>query len=151
MPSARLRRTNFKNQDTEVIGGGAVLVDLNQPIPRPDPKWLVLKLIAEDVKCEYPACDSGAFTFLQLGKHAPFVCIHHGEMLLSPNRTIRTAAVDEIIHAMLHEITLVAFGKTVNPVARMRRQVREPLVARGVALPVLSVTFNRPKLGQKPP
>lgn len=150
------RRLGYKNQDIEILGGGAVLVDLNEPNPEPPLAWLVLAMISHDVRCEYPACEQGALRYIMLGRHVPFVCAVHYERLNHSQRNIRRVAVDEITTAMLGEIILTAFGVR-HPIDRLMEQMDQPLVipikprrVTTLAVPV-PIVFNRPKLGQNPP
>lgn len=152
MPLARTRRTVYKDQDTEVYGGGAVLVDLNQPIPRPPHDWLVAWIIVNDVHCEYPACDQGALTYIVLNKQAPFVCMYHHGLLtgeLGPGP--RQEARNEIIIAMVGEILLTSYGRRVDPVMRVVQQLAAPPPVAPKVVPLGLVSFDRPKLGQNPP
>jgi hypothetical protein len=130
----------YENQTTEVYGGGFTLVDLNLDEPIPNPDWLRIKLIAEDVECEYPACDAYAITVLKIPKHYPYLCNEHhalctGDLGPWARRALRDALVDEILET--------SFGLMRTPRDAIKAK---PLVLTQQRIP--ATLFVSPEFGQ---
>ena len=158
----RVGRPLGKFQTLHIEGGGHgfVLVDLDTPIPRPDPIWLQQQLAHREVECEYPGCTDLAVTYIELPRvHTPFVCKSHelGCTHHISEYRVRTRRV--LMDAMLDEILLTGYGRRIdrdNP-PNVSDRMNLPLVAapaprptpiRDPHQPVTITTFNRPKLGQ---
>lgn len=145
-------RPTGKSQVREIEGGGHgfVLVDLDLPIPRPDPVWLQEQLAQRGIECEYPGCPSPAVTYLQLPKvYTPFLCRAHELACTSNISSFRARARQVVMDAMLDELLLTSFNKPrrwENP-PDVTAQMRLPLAPSSQPKAVIP-TFNRPKLGQ---
>ena len=154
----------FQTLHIEGGGHGFVLVDLDVPIPRPDPVWLQQALAQRGVECEYPRCTEPAVTYIELPKvSTPFLCKGHELACTHGISSFRVQTRRTIMDAMLDEILLTGYGKE-------RRWENPPDITARLALPLAPskkpepktlrmaepkankpatiTTFNRPKLGQ---
>lgn len=162
--TSRRGRPVGKPQTLTIEGGGHgfVLVDLDQPHPRPDPTWLKEQLAERQVECEFPRCTELAVTFVVLqNPWAPFVCKAHELACTHQITAYRTQAVRTIADAMMDEILLTNFNKPRRweNESNIADQMNLPLAPSGRPAEVIRVpqpeakwegmpTFNRPKLGQ---
>lgn len=144
-----------KPQTLEILGGGHgfVLVDLDTPIPRPDPIWLAGQLAERGVQCEFPGCGQQAVNYIELPDvWTPFVCKSHEVAVTNHNARLRSQMRKLVMDAMLDEILLTSFDKprrwenSPDIMGEIERPLRPDAGKPAVVAP--TVTFRRPKLGQ---
>lgn len=125
-----VRASHYTPPDA-ILGGGARLANLADPIARPDSQWLKVQLERAGIECEFPGCEAIAVTMVTLTgkKFSPFVCQLHGQEALRYRHVS-----NELIAAMTDEILLTSYGS----ISGWRKvQLKESMP-----------TFDRPQLGQ---
>ncbi len=109
--SAPYKRTVPYDEAPELLGGtSCTLVDLNEPWPQPDPRWLSNRLVQVDKECEFPSCDAAATQLYDLRANRWYVCLGHITILTSGNVRTRAVAMDELRSSYMDDIIASAFG-----------------------------------------